>query len=234
MANLQAGANDVVSDIGGRNTRLSLELHAGTPIILLPVSSRSDDMILLDLGELSARNTFQLSTVEDGSRPPLLLDITSLELVNMDIFAAKRLKGEDQSESVNVLSVGGFMVKKSCYSLLTEKCHLKLRVERNLDSYLSRDVPDSSIYGTLSTMDCALDPAQYMLIRGLLSYNFGENLDDLRSFMQYEDWVRMHNLRKLINIRLPSLYQIFSCRTRATKTLRIQNPWRRKSGSSPT
>ncbi|XP_078044296.1 vacuolar protein sorting 13D isoform X1 [Augochlora pura] len=178
MANLKAGLGAII-DTSKRSMRLSLELHAGAPVILLPVSSRSDELILLDLGELTAHNKFAASEVIDKC----MLDIMLLELVNMDVYAARRMPCDDQSENMDSLVVGGFLIKKLGSSLLTEMCHLKLRIERNLDTYISRDIPDLSIHGTLSTMDCALDPAQYMLIRGLLSYNIGENLEDLRQFM---------------------------------------------------
>ncbi|CAK9827070.1 Intermembrane lipid transfer protein Vps13D [Anthophora retusa] len=178
MANLRAGVGAII-DTNKRRMRLSLELQAGAPVILLPVSSRSDEMILLDLGELTAHNKFAVSELNDKC----MLDIMFLELVNMDVYAAKRVKCDDQDNDIDTL-VGGFYIKRLGSSLLTEMCHLKLRIERNLDTYISREIPDLSIHGILSTMDCALDPAQYMLIRGLLSYNIGENLDDLRLFMQ--------------------------------------------------
>ncbi|XP_020286741.1 vacuolar protein sorting-associated protein 13D isoform X3 [Pseudomyrmex gracilis] len=193
MRNLRAGAGAVI-DMNKRSTRLSLELHAGAPVILLPVSSRSDQLILLDLGELTAHNRFDTSTIV----PDCLLDVMLLELVNMDVYAAQRLNCSDSSRQnvdEDALIVGGFLIKKMGSSLLTEKCHLKLRIERNLDTYISRDIPDLSVHGILSTMDCALDPAQYMLIRGLLSYNIGENLDDLRLFAQ--------NLNQTVEYAIP-------------------------------
>lgn len=149
-------------------------------MILLPVSSRSDELILLDLGELTAHNRFDTSSVV----PDCMLEVMLLELVNMDVYAARRLKCDSLNDDAAALRVGGFLIKRMSSSLLTEKCHLKLRVERNLDAYISRAIPDLSVHGILSTMDCALDPAQYMLIRGLLSYNIGENLDDLRLLVQ--------------------------------------------------
>lgn len=179
MVNLRTDGGTLL-DVQKRDMRLSLELHAGAPVILLPVSSRSEELILLNLGELSAHNSFKFS----DKIKTCLVDVMLLELVNMDVYTAKRLKSEDHNHSMDILTIGSFYVEKLGSSLLTEKCHLKLQVERNLDTYISRDFPDWSVHGILSTMDCALDPAQYMLIRGLLSYNIGENLDDLRLSMQ--------------------------------------------------
>lgn len=39
-------------------TRLLLELHAGSPVILLPVSSQSPEILVVDLGKLSVNNSF--------------------------------------------------------------------------------------------------------------------------------------------------------------------------------
>lgn len=33
-----------------------------------------------------------------------------------------------------------------------------------------------TIQGTLTTLECALDPAQYRLVRGVLAHNLGEAL----------------------------------------------------------
>lgn len=88
--------------------------------------------------------------------------------------------------------------------LLTEKCGLTLQVEKNLENYhnglfsiniyfsntisifnyftvyfLYLLVADMSIQGTLNTLDGAIDLRQYKVIKGLLSNNLGENLDDL-------------------------------------------------------
>ncbi|XP_012135558.1 vacuolar protein sorting 13D isoform X2 [Megachile rotundata] len=194
MANLRAGVGAII-DTNKRSMRLSLQLQAGAPVILLPVSSRSDELILLDLGELTAHNQFAVSEVVDKC----MLDVMFLELVNMDVYAAKRVNCNDQDDKMDTLMVGGFHIQKLGSSLLTEMCHLKLRIERNLDIYISRAIPDLSIHGTLSTMDCALDPAQYMLIRGLLSYNIGENLEDLRQFMQDLDQTVEYSITNVDN-----------------------------------
>jgi vacuolar protein sorting-associated protein 13D len=47
-----------------------------------------------------------------------------------------------------------------------------------LNMFVSITVPDMSVKGTLSALHGALDLSQYKLIRGLLSYNIGETLDD--------------------------------------------------------
>lgn len=45
-------------------------------------------------------------------------------------------------------------------------------------------VPDMSIQGTLSTLAASIDLEQYKLIKGLLSFNIGECIDDITPLRQ--------------------------------------------------
>lgn len=47
-----------------QSTRLLLELHAGSPVILLPVSSQSPEILVADLGKLSVNNGFRYAGSE--------------------------------------------------------------------------------------------------------------------------------------------------------------------------
>lgn len=104
----------------------------------------------------------------------------SVDLVNMDLFAGRRcnvtLFDEGNREAVDF---GIVKITKEGPSLLPDKCHLKLQIDRNLDTHLSREVPDLSVKGTLNKLEASLDLSQYKLIRGLLTYNIGENMQDL-------------------------------------------------------
>ncbi|XP_069683777.1 intermembrane lipid transfer protein Vps13D isoform X2 [Periplaneta americana] len=201
-----AAAGIVVPEERTRSTRLLLELHAGSPVILLPVSSQSPEILVVDLGKLSVNNSFCQAGAEGtisamkkhpGSSKhsrdvaqspevpnvPCMLDVMQIELVNMDLYAGQREAQYSDQRPRNAkprcaLELGSFCVNKQGPSLLREKCQLKLQVERNLDTHLSHDVPDMSVKGTLSALHGALDLSQYKLIRGLLSYNIGETLDD--------------------------------------------------------
>lgn len=77
------------------------------------------------------------------------------------------------------MDMGSYSISKQGSNLLNSKCHLKLIVERNMDSWKSQNVPDFSVQGTLSRLEAVLDLQQYQLVRGFLSYNLGEPIDDL-------------------------------------------------------
>ncbi|XP_076064677.1 vacuolar protein sorting 13D isoform X4 [Oratosquilla oratoria] len=241
-----------------RSSRVSLDISAGSPVIFLPMSSRSDVLLVADLGSLTIVNKFlfmgsqgSISKVQrqdlvqrlmhssdrlgmrsrshskkrDGvytsdsdlesdqrTRVPetshkCLLDVMHINLVNMDIYTSVRLrksyshkrnqsfehasqaqtkvsqlrrKDSDrilkrEGESIEWLFNSYKVIRKGS-SLLQDKCALKVQVERNLDTFTSRAVPDISVHGMLSKVHATIDTSSYKLIRGLLAHNLGEPL----------------------------------------------------------
>lgn len=133
--------SDVRAYHNQRPTQLGLAINAGAPIILLPMSYNSDQVIVADLGEFTLTNEFRLSALDRE-----VLDVMHVNLFHTDIFAA-RMEAEPEERFITIPSqstsgVGGIDMKgyrlvKKGPSLLKEKCHLKLEVERNLDSLTS-------------------------------------------------------------------------------------------------
>ncbi|KAK4875461.1 hypothetical protein RN001_011883 [Aquatica leii] len=172
--------------------RLSIILQAGAPVIVLPVSSRSSDLLIADLGRLSLTNTFKysgdLGTISfvnpSAEDKKCLLDVMLVDLQNVDLYSGVRMSDHniirnETNSRLESLHFGMYKVTKSGPSLLTEKCHLKVQIERNLDNDLYHSVPDMSVHGKLSTLDVALDLNQYRLIKNLLTHNLGENTEHI-------------------------------------------------------
>lgn len=183
------------SSLQQKPMQLSLSIKAGSPIILLPLSSKSNKVIVADLGEFSLRNSFHfasdtknvISVRRDPNGPDEILEVMLVDLVNTDLFAGQRhLKNDEfalnESYAFNdtlCMDMGSYIVCKNGASLLNDKCHLKLIVERNLQSWRTHNVPDFSVQGTLSRLEAVLNLQQYQLVRGFLQNNLGEPLDDL-------------------------------------------------------
>ncbi|KAM8927222.1 intermembrane lipid transfer protein VPS13D [Pelodytes ibericus] len=246
-----------VRDRAQRASRILLDIEAGAPVLLIPESSSSNNLIVANLGKLKVKNrflfsgsagTFSLkdkslgktsspivtpehkifksrkessSKMESDSHEGLfmtassrqqreadlasrcntnnqptakpsecpgspedhicLLDCIVVDLQDMDIFAAERsprgfTEGFEKSRAD--LSFPSYCVRQMGGSLLTERCRLKLQLERNLDKEFSHAVPDMSIHGSLSSVHCSLDLSKYKLIRGLLENNLGEPVED--------------------------------------------------------
>lgn len=183
------------SNLQQKPMQLSLSIKAGSPIILLPLSAKSNKVIVADLGEFSLRNSFHfasdtknvISVRKDPNGPNEILDVMLVDLVNTDLFAGERhLKNDDFAlnesyafKDTLCMDMGSYIICKNGASLLDNKCHLKLIVERNLQSWRSHNVPDFSVQGTLSRLEAVLNLQQYQLVRGFLQNNLGEPLDDL-------------------------------------------------------
>ncbi|KAL1131085.1 hypothetical protein AAG570_012322 [Ranatra chinensis] len=99
----------------------------------------------------------------------------TIELESMDLFPGIR---HTESKSYSDIELGSYCVERKGSSLLTETCHLRIHVERNLMP-LRHLVPDLSIQGTLSTLAATLSLEDYKMLNGILLYNIGECLDDL-------------------------------------------------------
>ncbi|XP_059469653.1 intermembrane lipid transfer protein VPS13D isoform X2 [Neocloeon triangulifer] len=170
----EATAGFTDDEPSSRGRRILWDIQAGSPVILLPLSSRSTKVLMADLGELTVKNGFRLHS-------DCLLDVMDVNLINMDIVASHRLtsySGADMNSAK--FRVGNTWFEKVGVSLLSEaKCQLCLRVERNLDSLTAHPVPDLSVQGTLSGLHASIGVEQLRLIKGLLAHNIGENLDEL-------------------------------------------------------
>ncbi|KAM4652130.1 intermembrane lipid transfer protein VPS13D [Discoglossus pictus] len=260
-----------VRDQAQRGSRILLDIEAGAPVLLIPESSRSNNLIVANLGKLKVKNKFlftgtpgtfslkdkslvkptspiltpehkiskkskddgpnveglvmaseaaskhpsevllrsqlntketQLSSVHENDSPVspeehiCLLDCIVIDLQDMDIFAAERYT-RDCSDSLQKsrcdLTFPSYSVRQMGGSLLTERCRLKLQLERNLDREISHSVPDMSIHGNLSSVHCSLDLSKYKLIRGLLENNLGEPVEDFMRPYDLQD-PRIHTV----------------------------------------
>ncbi|XP_028134062.1 intermembrane lipid transfer protein Vps13D [Diabrotica virgifera virgifera] len=168
--------------------RLSLIIEAKSPIILLPVSLKSPNLIVVDLGQLVVTNSFKfsgdegtVSVVSDSTRKKCLLDVMAVSLENTDLYMGVKTNhvGPERKSKSTYFNFGNSCIMKVGPSLLTKKFQLKLQIEQNLDKKEKQVVPDMSIYGQLSTLDAAIDLDQYKQIRGLLAHNLGEDTEHI-------------------------------------------------------
>ncbi|KAK3098591.1 hypothetical protein FSP39_021054 [Pinctada imbricata] len=110
-----------------------------------------------------------------------LLDIMDVDLTEMDLYSAERVKKESYQGNLSCdLEFKSCIIQRQGGKLLQDKCRFKLQVERNLEGDISHSAPDWKIQGTLSSVHCSLDIAQYKLVRGILEHNLGEKLPEFQ------------------------------------------------------
>ncbi|XP_037089594.1 LOW QUALITY PROTEIN: vacuolar protein sorting-associated protein 13D-like [Pollicipes pollicipes] len=198
LSRLQAGS-DV--ELSSRGSRVSLDVQAGAPVLLLPLSARSPHLLVADLGRLRVTNAFVFSGAEPpdsaardipfsrraaprgrispvlkgGRERPASPDAVPCLLDVMEVTLSDM---DVYSRAPTDLQLGSYLVRPASGGrLLKQKAGLSLLVERNLDAALNHDVPDMSVRGSLSTLSLSVDLPQYRLIRGLLDHNLGEPVE---------------------------------------------------------
>uniref|UniRef100_W8AYT3 Vacuolar protein sorting-associated protein 13D n=1 Tax=Ceratitis capitata TaxID=7213 RepID=W8AYT3_CERCA len=178
------------ADINSTPTKIGLRLHAASPIVLLPLSYNSTQVIVADLGEFTLKNSFHFASDEDvvvSKRQDEkgldeILDVMHIDLVNMNLFSGERMWKTNKTLNYNpneCVNIGNFTILKLGNNLFKETCHLKLQVERNIDTAVSHNCSDITVKGVLSKLNGIVNLQQYKLLRGFLSYNLGEMIDDV-------------------------------------------------------
>ncbi|XP_055636021.1 intermembrane lipid transfer protein Vps13D isoform X3 [Toxorhynchites rutilus septentrionalis] len=182
---------DSRTNLSQRPTQLGMEINAGAPILIFPMAFNSEKVIVADLGEFTLKNEFRMSndrgviSVSSNATMEEVLDVMHISLFHTDIFAANRMVKPDGRTNAEqpfdgvAVDMKNYWLVKQGPSLLKESCHLELQVERNMDSWNSHFVPDISVHGKLTKLEAVMDLQQYRLVRGFLSYNLGEPLDEL-------------------------------------------------------
>ena len=184
-----------------RGTRILLNVEVGSPVIMVPVSSSSENLLVIDLGRIATSNKFvtfngsaspAVSTVDNSatpgvkgvSNPPIdsntsavLVDVLEVQLLKMNLYTGQR-QNTKPSQTGDV-TLGPYHIRRSGQPLIKEPCDMKLVVRRNLDSHLAKPIPDMDISGLFPNVKCYVNENQFKLLRALVSLNLGEAIDSL-------------------------------------------------------
>ncbi|XP_038078266.1 vacuolar protein sorting-associated protein 13D-like isoform X2 [Patiria miniata] len=235
LGNMRAASDGIqVKEDPKRASRISLDIEAGSPVCIAPISSKSKDVLVMNLGNLTLKNEFLFAgsrgtiarlpskvssvDVQFSRDTTCFLDCMHLDLVDMDLFSAERVEHVDfDARDDTAMIFPSFVISRKGGRLLKNTCRLRLQVDRNLDADISRAVPDFSVSGTLSSVHCSLDVAQYQLIRGMLDHNLGEKLEEFEAMPRLQNpvnqtilsgqvWTSISLSVQLVNVTLELLH----------------------------
>lgn len=87
-----------VKELAERSSRIALNVHFNAPVIFLPQSSSSSNVIVADLGLLSVRNRFAKQPFKSVVKIPPVVDIMTVRLTNLKMYRseAEHLKGNSK------------------------------------------------------------------------------------------------------------------------------------------
>lgn len=78
-----------VKELAERSSRISLNVHFNAPVIFLPQSSSSSNVIVADLGLLSVKNRFAKQPFKSIVKIPPVVDIMTVRLTNLKMYRSE-------------------------------------------------------------------------------------------------------------------------------------------------
>ena len=181
-----AAAGETISCSAERSTGIELDIEAESPILILPEYALSKNVLILHFGHIIIKNCFlyenQSGTLSSIMNKPrnsnCLLDIISIQLHDTLLYSANYTELDlNLTLSVQFSNFGFYVIDDNLSSMLRECCYFNIHIERNLDNSLNHSSPHYSIKIDLFSIDILLDTYQYSLIRSILAYNIGEQLE---------------------------------------------------------
>uniref|UniRef100_A0A671VJ44 Vacuolar protein sorting 13 homolog A n=1 Tax=Sparus aurata TaxID=8175 RepID=A0A671VJ44_SPAAU len=124
-----------VKELAERSTRIALNVHFNAPVIFLPQSSSSFNVIVADLGLLSVKNSFTKKPFKSDVKIPPVVDIMSVRLTDLKMYRTTYIDEGFQGETQ-----------------LLKPVSLDLEILRNLSSNWYHSIPDIEIIAHLKPM----------------------------------------------------------------------------------
>uniref|UniRef100_A0A8C6YGF2 Vacuolar protein sorting 13 homolog C n=1 Tax=Naja naja TaxID=35670 RepID=A0A8C6YGF2_NAJNA len=131
-----------VKDFAQKSFRLLMDINLKAPVILIPQSSVSNDVLVADLGLIRVWNEFTLVSGEEEKTPPPVIDKMDIQLTQLKI--SRTVVGSSPQPDIEIL----------------QPVNLQLSVQRNLASDWYLQIPGIAIQGDLKAM---LIPAEEAL-----------------------------------------------------------------------
>nr|XP_056721786.1 intermembrane lipid transfer protein VPS13C [Euleptes europaea] len=144
-----------MKDFAQKSFRLSMDINLKAPVIIIPQSSVSRDVLIADLGLITVKNGFML--VSGGGSPlPPVIDKMDVQLTHLKI--SRSVIASSSQPDVEML----------------QPVNLLLSVQRNLAAAWYPKIPGIAIKGDLKSMQIALSQDDLTLLMKILLENLGE------------------------------------------------------------
>lgn len=78
-----------MKELAERSTRIALNVHFNAPVIFLPQSSSSSNVVGADLGLLSVRNRFSKQPFKSDADIPPVVDIMTVRLTDLKMYRSE-------------------------------------------------------------------------------------------------------------------------------------------------
>ncbi|XP_057258116.1 intermembrane lipid transfer protein VPS13A isoform X6 [Pezoporus wallicus] len=145
-----------VKELAERSSRLALDINIKAPVVIVPQSAMSTNVLVADLGLITVKNRFFISKTKTQYNLPPVVDSMTVKLSELKLYRSCYEQGLLQTEVQ-----------------LLQPLNLEVVVERNLAAAWYNEVPDIEISGLLKPMNLILSQEDITTILRTLNENIG-------------------------------------------------------------
>uniref|UniRef100_A0A8D0CMI8 Vacuolar protein sorting 13 homolog A n=1 Tax=Scleropages formosus TaxID=113540 RepID=A0A8D0CMI8_SCLFO len=142
-----------VMELAERSTRISLDVDIKAPVVFVPQSSTSRNVIVADFGLVTVKNHFYMVSSKTHKKIPPVIDVITVGLSDLKMYRSGRFQSEIQ---------------------LLQPVNLDLSIERNLSSSWYHSIPDNEITAHLKPMNLVLSQEDLTVVLRTLNENLSE------------------------------------------------------------
>uniref|UniRef100_A0A803XYN2 Vacuolar protein sorting 13 homolog A n=1 Tax=Meleagris gallopavo TaxID=9103 RepID=A0A803XYN2_MELGA len=147
-----------VKELAERSSRLALDINIKAPVVIIPQSAISANVLVADLGLITVKNRFFIAKTNTRYNLPPVLDSMTVKLSELKLYRSCYEQNSLQTEVE-----------------LLQPLNLEVAVERNLAAAWYNEVPDIEISGRLKPMNLILSQEDITTILRTLNENIGES-----------------------------------------------------------
>ena len=181
------GYNQGLNPIAARGSRIKIKIDLVKPVMILPESAYSENLILMDLGMIKIRNKFVFSEPDEIHKISVLYDNVSVKMTDMVVYCSAKGNIDHQDDD-----------KQTHARVTDELFNMNIKILRNLDSAIAKPVPDMKMIVSFNNAKFKLDKTQYWLFRSFVIHNLSEPLPE---FVRPDfNMKRKFNFQNIVNI----------------------------------
>ncbi|XP_044533949.1 vacuolar protein sorting-associated protein 13A [Gracilinanus agilis] len=142
-----------VKELTQRSSRMALDIHIKAPVVVIPQSSESTNVLVADFGLITMKNKFILVPNSIYSPPPVIDDIT-VKLSEMQLYRSQFVEGQFPDVLV-----------------IMQPINLEIAVQRNLSWEWYQEIPAVNLDAQLKPMELILSQEDITMIVKMLYEN---------------------------------------------------------------
>uniref|UniRef100_A0A8C2TFF3 Vacuolar protein sorting 13 homolog A n=1 Tax=Coturnix japonica TaxID=93934 RepID=A0A8C2TFF3_COTJA len=147
-----------VKELAERSSRLALDINIKAPVVIIPQSAVSANVLVADLGLITVKNRFFIAKTKTRYNLPPVVDSMTVKLSELKLYRSCFEQNCLQTEVQ-----------------LLQPLNLEVAVERNLAAAWYNEAPDIEISGRLKPMNLILSQEDITTILRTLNENIGES-----------------------------------------------------------